>query len=90
MAETHPGPPPRAASAFDLLPERQRHAAALLLSAVSLPAEMAKCAALWKESARVLPGATVQQLRVGDRLAALRDARELVDDLIREAEIVDG
>jgi hypothetical protein len=74
------------ADAFEALPHRQRLAIAILTAAIELPAPMQNCAALWREAARALPDVDLRGLCVGDRLGALRRAREIVDALIAEGE----
>lgn len=69
----------------DLLDPRQRLAACLLLSAVDLPAPLPDVAKLWTAAAKVCPGVKVDQALLGDRLAQLRRAHELVVELITEA-----
>jgi len=70
----------------DLIDRRQRLAAALLLSAVELPADASNVALLWMVAARVCPGVTVAELALGHRRAALERARELVEELLAEAQ----
>ncbi|MDR3513761.1 MAG: hypothetical protein P4L73_19160 [Caulobacteraceae bacterium] len=69
----------------DLLDRRQRLAAALLLSAIDLPQEMAAVARLWREAARVCPGVNVGEMRLGDCRGALVAARDLIDQLLAQA-----
>ena len=68
----------------DVLDPRQRRAAALLLAAVRLPAEMRACSRQYLLAARVLPGATVQDLRLGDHRGALIEARDLIDQMLAD------
>ncbi|HZS84192.1 MAG TPA: hypothetical protein VFA50_15055 [Stellaceae bacterium] len=76
----------KAPSPYELLDARQRLAIALLISAVRLPAEISATAKLWLEAERVLPGVTVDQVKLGDRAGALQAARALIDDLLAHPE----
>jgi hypothetical protein len=69
----------------DLIDRRQRLAACLLLSAVELPAEAGQVARLWMSAAKVCPGVSVAEARLGHRREALEAARDLIEDLLSEA-----
>lgn len=77
-----PAPPSK-----DLIDPRQREAAALLLSAIDLPAPAAAAAKQWIEAASVCPGITADRVVLGDRQAQLRRARELIDQVLDEVAI---
>jgi hypothetical protein len=66
---------------------RQRHAAAHLLMAFDLPAEMHAASEAMIEAADVAYGLKANQvsmIEAGNRLANLEQARDLIDDLIDE------
>jgi hypothetical protein len=69
----------------DLLDRRQRLAAAALLMAFDLPAEMSGAGEQMREAAEVCPGLTVDEVPIGDRCAALLRAKQLIDELVAEA-----
>lgn len=69
----------------DLLDQRQRHAAALILSAIDLPAPAEAWALQAIQAASVCPGITVGELVLGRRRAQLVEARNLLDAMISEA-----
>jgi hypothetical protein len=68
----------------DVLDPRLRRAAALLLAAVKLPAPMTACAEQMLEASKVLPGATVADIMLGDRRGGLLAARDLIDLVLAE------
>jgi hypothetical protein len=63
-----------------------RRAAALLLGAVFLPAEMGATGKQWQEAAKVFrnPKATVNDLKIGDAKAALIEAKHLIEEVLVE------
>jgi hypothetical protein len=63
---------------------RQKEAAALLLSAIDLPAPAAQVAQIWLVAAAVCPGLKANQAMLGDRAGQLRRARDLIDQLLTE------
>lgn len=70
----------------DLLDRRQRLAAAILLSAIDLPAPLPAYAQHALEAAKVCPGLNVAEAAFGaGRVAGLLKARDLVDELLAEA-----
>jgi len=78
-------PRQRRGTAADLLDPRQRRAAALVLGAVKLPAELEACGRQYLQAARIFPGCTAEDLMIGDPRGALRRARELIDQLLTDA-----
>jgi hypothetical protein len=70
----------------DLIDPRQRQAAAILLSAVTLPAPMAAWARQLSRAAQACPGIKIDQIYINDRTAALKGARALIDALLAETE----
>lgn len=74
----------------DPIDSRQRFAAALLLSAVQPAVSLADHAEQLRQVAEVCPGYPAGSLHLGDRLAALRQARGLVDTLISDLLKVQG
>jgi hypothetical protein len=72
------------AKAPDLLDRRQREAAALLLSAIDLPANLTAWALQIKQAARVCPGVTINQVQIGNRRGCLIQARGLIDEMLSE------
>lgn len=71
-----------AANLYDLHDPRQRVVIAMLVAAVRLPADASRCAQLWLEADRICPGLKLEQIHLGDRIAALQTVRTLLDDLI--------
>lgn len=64
---------------------QQRHAAALLLMAFDLPAEMRAVSEAMMEASKVAYGLKIEQVAMiesGNRLANLERARDLIDHLI--------
>jgi hypothetical protein len=83
-----PAPPPQHAEDADLVDRRQRQAAAILLSAITLPAPAHAVASLWLRAAEVCPGISAEEVCLaGSRVGALRFARDLIDDVIAELEV---
>jgi hypothetical protein len=74
----------RLAPHYALLDARQRTAAAFVLAAVQLPAQMNLISRLFLQVEQLLPGCTVDTLHIGDRLKALQSARTILDELIAE------
>lgn len=79
---TPPTPVPKAAA----LDPRQQEAAALLLSAIDLPAPAYHVVRIWRRAAQVCPGITIDQALLGDRRAQLEKARDLIDQVLSEME----
>ncbi len=61
---------------------RQREAASLLIMAFDLPQEMTSCAKSMQEAALVNPG--MRLTAMSGRIAALREVRRLVDQMLDE------
>lgn len=74
----------------DLLDRRQRHAAALLLSAIDLPAPAGAWARAAIAAAKVCPGIKITEVQLNSRVAALTQARDLIDEMLREAAEKEG
>jgi len=68
----------------DLLDPRQRLAACILLSAIRLPADAAQAAKTWAAAAKVCPGVTLGEARLGNRQEALEHAAALIAELLNE------
>ena len=68
----------------DLVDRRQRLAAAILLSAIDLPAPAATAAKTYMAAAKVCPGVTVADVRLGHRRDGLRRAARLIAELLAE------
>lgn len=69
---------PKPKDPYALVDGRQREAAAILMGAIDLPAEMFAVSQLWIAAAKLSPGLTVEGARLGDRRAGLERARDLV------------
>ena len=67
-----------------LIDPRQRQAAAILLSAMVMPAPMGDAAKALRFAASVCPGITAGEARVGDRKGALERVQDLVAELLAE------
>jgi hypothetical protein len=67
----------------DAVDPRQRQAAAILLSAIDLPAPLQVVAGAWAEAAKVCPGITAATTQL-TRAEQLRCARVLIDELLSE------
>jgi hypothetical protein len=74
----------RRAAVPDLVDPRQRLAAALLLTAIDLPADMTGVARAGLQACNVCPGLTLAQVKFGDRVGALGAARDLIDAILQE------
>jgi hypothetical protein len=72
------------AKAPDLVGRRARVAAACLLSAFDLPAEMIAASKQLLQACRVCPGLTVRDVPVGSRRQSLHAARQIIDQLLEE------
>ena len=73
---------------MDILDVRQRMIAALMLSAVDLPADLESVGAALKQATDVCPGlalADLPPLEPGGRKRNLERARQLLEQLLREA-----
>lgn len=71
----------------DLLDRRQRVAAAILLTAVNLPANMDALGRLALAAADVCPGIDVGEIKFGQGLrTGLLSARALIDEMLTEME----
>ncbi|WKL57274.1 hypothetical protein Q1W73_16650 [Asticcacaulis sp. ZE23SCel15] len=68
----------------ELLDPRQREAAALIMSAIDLPAPAAYAAKVWMDAAVLCPGITLDAMAIGNRKAQLQQARYLIDTIIQE------
>jgi hypothetical protein len=71
-----------------ILPQdrRQRVAAALLITAIDLPAPLDKVAGLALTAGRICPDMSVQESMMGSgRRRQLEAARRLIDDMLDEA-----
>lgn len=68
----------------DLIDPRQRQAAAILMSAIDLPAPAFDAARIFGHAARLCPGMTMDMNPIGDRHAQLKLASDLIGQMIAE------
>lgn len=66
------------------LDPRQKEAAALLLSAIDLPAPAKLVGRIWLQAAAVCPGIKADQAMLGNRAGQLQRARDLIDQVLSE------
>lgn len=70
--------------AFLAVDRRQLLAAAQLICAVDLPMPLTTVSQLMIEAANVCPGLLIGEIEINSRVTALKRARSIIDDMLRE------